>query len=515
MEQVDVRQLAAVLEQLGMLSPRSPVTSAHAPANPEIRGAAHDSRAVIPGNVFICKGAAFRPAFLTAAVERGAVAFACEEAIADELAHVAPGVPQLVVGDIRAAMPHIASLCWGRPEHRLRIVGVTGSKGKTTTTYMLRSILDDGVPGSHAALLGSVEFFDGVEGGESPNTTPEAPELWHRLANAADNGLTMVMEVSSQGLKYGRVEGLAFDIAAITNIGRDHISPIEHPTLDDYIESKLRILSACKRAVIGLDTEHIDRILEAARTVGDLRTFGPPGSGADYWATDITPGPEGLEFVAHTPDWTGEMRLGIPGIFNVDNALCAIALAQMLGATQAQIRAGLYATRIPGRMERISSASGDIVGIVDFAHNGQSFQKFFESVRTEYPERRIVSVFGCTGVKGLERRVQMPPIACAVSDLCIYTEDDPGAEPISQIFEGMLAATPEGSAVELEQDRVQAIRRAVEVCDAWAKEGVEALACVLGKGSETLMLRAQGFEPCEDDRTILERVLRERDAARR
>ncbi len=512
MDSLTIKQLATHLEQLGFLSSQSSVTSENAPGDSAIFGAAHDSRAVFPGNVFICKGVAFRPAFLTSALEKGAVAYVCEEGLASQLAETAPGVPALVVTDIRSAMPHIASFCWGRPEDRLKIVGVTGSKGKTTTTYMLRSILDGGVPGSRAALLGSVEFYDGVESGMSPNTTPEAPELWHRLANAADCGLTMVMEVSSQGLKYGRVEGLTFDIAAVTNIGRDHVSPVEHPTLEDYISSKLHIFDVCGKAVVGLSTEHLDRILKAAEKVEELRTFGAPESGADYWATDITPGEGGTTFTAHTPEWTAELRLGIPGLFNVDNALCAIALAQMLGASYEQIRAGLLVTRVPGRMESVPSATGDIIGIVDFAHNGQSFQKFFESVSQEYPTRRIITVFGCTGVKGLERRTQMPPVACAFSDLCIYTEDDPGAEPLQQIFDGMLAATPEGANVELVNDRVEAIRHAVEVADAWSQEGFQSIICVLGKGEEVRMLRAHGPEPCDEDKVIVERMIRERDA---
>ena len=512
MENTNLQALAAHLDSIGLLSESSPVGPASAElAGTGVTGAAHDSRAVLPGNVFICKGVAFRPAFLTSALEKGAVGYVCEESLAPELAAAAPGVPAIVVTDVRAAMPHVASEAWGRPEDRIQIVGVTGSKGKTTTTYMLRSILDGDEPGSRAGLLGSVEFYDGVESGMSPNTTPEAPELWHRLANAAAHDLTMVMEVSSQGLKYGRVEGLTFDIAAITNIGRDHISPVEHPTLEDYVNSKLRIFNGSSKAVVGTATEHLDEVLAAASHVEELRTFAASDPSADFWASDIVPGTSGATFVAHTPEWTEPMELGIPGLFNVDNALCAIALACMLGIGPEQIRAGLLRTRVPGRMESVASATGDVVAIVDFAHNGQSFSKFFESVSQEYPDRKIVTVFGCTGIKGLERRVQMPPVACAYSDLCIYTEDDPGKEPLQDIFDGMLAATPEGANVELVNDRVEAIGHAVDVADTWAREGTKALVCVLGKGEEVRMLRASGPEPCEEDKVIVERFVRMRD----
>ncbi|MCI1318332.1 MAG: UDP-N-acetylmuramyl-tripeptide synthetase [Atopobiaceae bacterium] len=476
-------------------------------------GAAHDSRAVLPGNVFICKGERFRPAFLAKAAEMGASAYVCEAGAAPELAQAAPGLPALVVSDVRDAMPVVAREAWGRPDERLKIVGLTGSKGKTTTTYMLRSIIDGGVPGSKAGLLGSVEYYDGEGSGPSPNTTPEAPELFRRLSNAADHGLTMVMEVSSQGLKYGRVEGIRFDIAGLTNIGRDHISPVEHPTFEDYVASKMRIFDGAGEAVVLRDLRRMEQVARALEPVSQVSDFAPADREADVWGSDVVPGASGTRFVAHTPAWEQEMALSIPGLFNVDNALCAIAIATRLGIGPDQIRAGLLATSVPGRMERVSSVTGDVVAIVDFAHNGQSFKKFFESVSQEYPGRFIVSVFGCTGVKGIERRTQMPPVACAYSDLCIYTEDDPGTEPLEQIVAGMVAATPEGARYEVVPDRVEAIGRAVEAAGESAAAGRPALVCVLGKGEEARMLRPEGPVPCEEDKAIVARALTERDRA--
>ena len=228
-----------------------------------VRGMTVDSREVEPGNLFVCKGAAFKPAFLASAVERGAGAYLCDASKLDELAGAVPGTPYLAVSDVRRAMALVAPEVYAHPERQLRIVGITGTKGKSTTAYMLKSILDaaDMTP----SILGSIETDDGVEHFESHNTTPEAPELWRHLRNSVDAGRDiMVMEVSSQGLKYDRVLGLPLDIAVFLNIGRDHISGIEHPDFEDYFASKLRIFEQCDTAVVNLGSDYAERILDAA-----------------------------------------------------------------------------------------------------------------------------------------------------------------------------------------------------------------------------------------------------------
>ena len=197
-----------------------------------IDGADCDSRLAMRDHLFICKGTAFKAAYLTDALAKGCCAYLCDKSRTDELAKVAPGVPALVVADdaLRQAMACASAEAWGHPNRDIKIVGITGTKGKSTCAYMLRAILDAGYDAAQAAILGSIDTFDGVERFESVNTTPEAPDLWRHIANVRSSGLPyLVMEVSSQALKYDRVVGLDLDVGCFLNIGRDHISPAAEP----------------------------------------------------------------------------------------------------------------------------------------------------------------------------------------------------------------------------------------------------------------------------------------------
>ncbi len=506
MKSIELGCIADALAHKGLLLPTLSDASRPEVGQLAICGAAHDSRAVEPNNIFICKGERFDASYLQRAIEAGAAAYVCSAELASTLAECAPHTPALVVDDIRRAMPVVARMAWGNPDEKLPVIGITGSKGKTTTTYMLRAMIDGNEAGAHAALLGSVEYYDGTCSGFSSNTTPEAPELYHRLANAARNELTMVMEVSSQGLKYGRVDGMQFDIGVLTNLGRDHISPVEHPSLEDYIASKMLLFARSKSAVI--EGSLLERS-EVARAVSklELTTFSSHDSSCDIYASNITLHDTGTSFVVHTPSWQERMQVGIPGLFNVDNALCAISVAYKLGITPEQIAGALAQVRVPGRMECIASDTADVMGIIDFAHNGQSFERFFESLREVYPQHYIATVFGCTGVKGLERRTQMPPIAAKYSDICVYTEDDPGTEPIENIIADMIDATLPHTNYHVVLDRKEAVHYAVGKAFESAAGGVPALVCVLGKGEETRMLRARGAEPCEPDYDLVQQAI--------
>lgn len=505
-----MKKLAHLLQRRGLLA-----STAHLPIIPEERivvtGADCDSRVVAPGHLFICKGAAFRPAFLLSALEAGAVGYLCEESLAAELAATAPGVPALIVNDVRSAMAYVSAEAWGHPEKNMQVVGITGTKGKTTVAYFVRAILDGEAPLSRAATLGTLETYDGVEQCVSRNTTPEAPDLWRHLANAASKGLDMVMEVSSQGLKYQRVEGLTYDVAAFLNIGIDHVSPIEHPTFEDYLASKLLIFKSAQVAVINadFDPQHAERIAHAAQACDRVVTFslhgGEKGEAApDVWASDVQPTADGISFMVHTPTWAATARIGLTGLFNVENALAAVAIAQQMGCTQEQIVAGLARCRVPGRMDVASSADGRVVAIVDYAHNGMAVQKALATVRESYPDRYIVAVFGATGGKGAERRFEMPPAAAPYADHLVFTEDDPGPEPVEHICEQMVEATPEGTPCTVMLDRTEAVRHAFELARAADKPAV---VCVLGKGHEARQLRKDGPAPMIPDGELVRTLL--------
>jgi len=506
-----------------------------AAANLALTGTDCDSRVVRPHHLFVCKGAAFRAAYLASARDAGVVAYLCDEDHAPALADAFPDLPALVVpgSSLRPAMALASALAWGRPDTDLTIVGTTGTKGKTTVSYMLASILDTGLSAPRTAMIGSVETFDGIDRFESINTTPEAPDLWRHLHNARSSGLThVVMEVSSQGLKYDRVSGLTFDVGTFLNISRDHISPVEHPDFADYFGAKLRLFDITRTAVVNLATDHLGEVLARAQACERMVTFSaardaaekdprpagnanprPAGSadarqtgGAvahpDVWASDVTSGGGRVAFMAHTPDGTEKISLPMPGLFNVDNALAAIAMARELGISREQIAEGLARCQAPGRMEMVTAEGGRLVGIMDFAHNKLAFQRFFPSIREEFPDHAIVAVFGAPGGKAQERRRELAEVAGAWADHIVLTEDDPDREDPADICAQLASNLPDKASYEVVLDRTEATVRAID----WSLEhGRPAVICLLAKGNISWMHRDGRFE---EDITDRERFLR-------
>ena len=490
-----------------------------------VSGMAIDSRIVEPGNLFVCKGAAFRPAFLGGAIEDGAAAYMCEGVGAElgvpsELLAVSPLTPALVVSNVRRAMAIVAPAVYGNPEKGLHIVGITGTKGKSTVAYMLRSIFS--AAGIDASILGSIETDDGFVHEESHNTTPEAPDLWCHLYNTTRAGRDhMVMEVSSQGLKYDRVLGLPLEIGCFLNIGRDHISGVEHPDFEDYFTSKLRIFDQCSIAVVNARTEHVDRVLAAAAHADQVVTFavehaqGQPDDRrtveVQFSATDIAQLPTGgLAFTVRERASSGQtacaerVELGMPGLFNVDNALAAVVMARLLGVDYDSIRAGLAQIRVPGRMELVSSADGKVLAIVDYAHNELSFETLFKSVKAEYPDRRVVALFGAPGGKAQERREALPRVAGAYADHIVYTEEDPAHERVEDICAELASNTPAGVSHEVILDREQAVRQVLASVLAAAERSVVLL---LAKGDETRQHRGDEYPEVKSDLALAREVL--------
>lgn len=488
MNTIAASSLAELLASHGLLDHTVNLVQDVPAHDPQVSGADSDSRFVQPDHLFVCKGAAFKPAYLTSALQKGAVAYLCDATHVDELTSIARGVPAIVASDLRPAMALAAEAAWAHPEKNLQVVGITGTKGKSTTSYILRSILDGDASGARCGIIGSIETFDGVERAESINTTPEPCDLWRHVANTANSGLPyLVMEVSSQALKYHRVDGLGLDVAVFLNIGRDHISPLEHPNWEDYFTSKLRIFEQARTAVVNLESDHLDRILDAAQSCERVLCFSAVGArrhghDADVWCDHVESGFGKNAFVVHTPSWTARVELSMPGLFNVDNALAAIAVCELLGVSQQSVVSGLAHVSVPGRMELVPSPDGKVMGIVDFAHNAMSFSKFGPSVRREFPGWRVVSVFGATGDKAVERRAELPAEAAKWSDHMIFTKDDPGHERVEDICQAMANATPKGSSYEIVPDRAQAVQRAVDL--AYQQEA-NTVVCVLARGTES------------------------------
>ena len=460
-----------------------------------VTGASCDSRSVRPGDLFVCKGAAFRPAFLESALAAGAVAYLCDAAHEGELADRAPGVPALVASDLRRAMAVASAEAFGHPDRDLPTVGITGTKGKTTTAYMLRSIVDAARGEKSCGMIGTVETFDGRADEPSRNTTPEAPDLWRHLANAREAGLAaLVMEVSSQALKYDRTYGVRLDVACFLNIGLDHISPVEHTDFEDYFTSKLKIFSQCETAVVNLDSDHADRVLEAASRAPSTLTFGIGRPEADAWADGIAHSEEGVAFTLHLDGWERRVQLPFPGDFSVSNALAAALSAQLLGIGPDAIAEGLARTRVPGRMEFYRSADRQLTAIVDYAHNKLAFESLLSAVAGTFRGARVIAVFGAVGGKARERRHELPEVAARYADYVVLTADDPWTEDPLDICHEMERSLPEGYPHEVVIDREAAAARAFELA-----EGEKSVVLLLAKGHEAYQLTRDGFVPCTSD----------------
>ena len=437
-----------------------------------------NSREAVPGTLFLCKGAHFKADYLADAARRGAFAYVSESP------YPGTGVPCVLVKDMRQAMARLAVKYYNDPSVRLKVVGITGTKGKSTTAYYLKSVLDGYLAPRRCGVISSIGTYDGAEEFESHLTTPEPLDLQRHFANALAAGLEyVVMEVSSQALKYHRTLGTRFAAAAFLNIGADHISPIEHPDFDDYFHSKLKLFAQADQCCVNLDCEHAGEILEAARSAcPTVFTFSRRDPAASVYAHDVRKVGEDLLFQAEGARLGGNYRLTMPGLFNVDNALAAIALCQGLGA------------------------DGNVTAIVDYAHNRMSFEALFRSTAQEYPGRRIVAVFGCPGKKALDRRRDLGQVAGQYAGLVLLTEEDSGEEDTLSICQEI--AEHVACPCRIEPNRGEAIRQAVLSC----RE--PSVLLITGKGAETRQKRGLEYIDTPSDVDYVRAFLQEYDARR-
>ncbi len=493
----------ALLEERGLLS--APVPEGLDRSAP-VELVSYDSREVVPGTLFICKGAHFKEEFLAAAREKGAVAYV------SETPHPDSPLPCIPVSDMRRTIAPLADLYYDHPSRRLKVIGVTGTKGKSSTTYYLKYILDEYLAGEgkpESGVISSIDTYDGAERYESHITTPDAVELQRHFARALDAGIGyLTMEVSSQALKYHRSLCTRFAAACFLNIGYDHISAIEHPDFEDYFASKLRIFAQAEHCCVNLDCEHAGRILQAARDSGKpVYTFSKKDPEADVYASQLRKQGDDILFRVRTRRFQREFRLTMPGLFNVENALAAIAVCEALDIPERCIYVGLMKARVPGRMEVYSNADGAVTAIVDYAHNRLSFETLFRSVRAEYPGRRVVIVFGCPGGKAQDRRHDLGEVAGKYADLVMLTEEDSGEEDTLSICQEISRAVDaQGCEWSIEPNRGEAIRQAVLSC----RE--PSVLLITGKGAETRQKRGREYIDVPSDVEYVRAFLQEYDA---
>lgn len=430
----------------------------------------YDSRDVSDGTLFICKGAGFVPAYLQAAAGKGAVAYLSEQPV--------PGAPEyltpVLVKDIRRAMAVVACRFYCDPSSCMKLIGFTGTKGKTTSAYMSRSIMAE--TGVSWGLMGSIETDTIRRVIPSRLTTPEAPDFQKCLREMVDAGAPGAsVEVSSQGLQYHRVDGTFFACGVFLNLSEDHISPREHRDFDEYLAAKARLFTMCKTGIVNNDDTNTPRIL-ARSACEKLLTFGIDRQ-ADVMAREIVYTPSGTDFTLVTPWFEGRAELHMPGRFNLMNALAAVAACGHLGAPFEAVHSGLASVQVRGRAEVLNG--GGITVVVDFAHNKLSFETLVSAMRENYPGRRIVVVFGSVGGKAFARRRDLGLAAAALCDYSYVTSDHPGPENPLEICKEIARYIEQGrGAYEICVDRKTAIEKAIGT----AREGDVLL--LLGKGQE-------------------------------
>ena len=462
----------------------------------------YDTRQAGPGSLLFCKGH-FRPEYLDSCGPKGPAAYVAQQ---DLSAHTkAPGI---IVNDVRKSMSLLASAFYGRPQDRLTLVGITGTKGKTTTAYFLQAMLSR-LSGGRAALLSSVDnCLDGRHYQESQLTTPESLDLFRMMRHAVDAGMRyMVMEVSSQAYKVDRVYGLTFDLGAFLNISPDHISPIEHPSFEDYFYCKRRITYNSRQLVLGADTRGADLIRQDARAAGvPVTTFGDGTRQADFLVRKA-PG-EGDDYLIGPSD--GALRpvsLSMDGDFNALNAAAALAMLTRLGLEpdSGAIQA-MGNVRIAGRMERFKADNR--VVYVDYAHNKASVTALLNFVDERYGERKplITLVSGSAGGKAIDRREGIVSAAQDRVDRLILTADDEDGESSDQVDQQMLGfVTNPNLDVSIEPDRAQAIKQAVG--DPGRPGDRLRVTLVIGKGEERWIKKDGSHVPYEGDDHVVARLL--------
>jgi UDP-N-acetylmuramoyl-L-alanyl-D-glutamate--2,6-diaminopimelate ligase len=468
-----------------VLSPSSVV--GRAPA--QVRALAYDVRAVEPGSLFFCvRGSRVDGHELAReAVERGAVALVVERP-------VEAAVPQLVVPSTRAAMPIAAAELYGRPSHELEVVGVTGTNGKTTTAFLLHSILL--AAGRKPGLLGNIVRRVGAESRPAALNTPEAIDLQRLLREmVAAGNRSCAMEASSHASTQGRLDRVRFSALVFTNLSQDHLD--FHGTMDAYFEAKQRLFLAEPRppAAVNVGDPWGARLAERlAGGPAPLLTFGLAGAG-DVRPERLEIGPRGARLRVDGISLETELR----GSFNVENVLAAVAAARLVGVSDDAIAAGVASLRsVPGRLEPVDEGQPFTV-LVDYSHKPDALAAALSAVR-DLAEGRVLCVFGCGGDRDRGKRPVMGRIAAERADVAILTSDNPRSEDPLAIIEEVAAGAPAG-ALEIDPDRRAAIRRAIELA------GPGDVVLLAGKGHEQGQELAGTVHPF-DDREVAREALR-------
>ena len=457
----------------------------------------NDSRKVTEGSVFVCISGAVSDghAFARDVAEKGAAALVVEKDV-----DVPQNVTVIRVEDTRYALALMSAAYFGYPAEKLKVIGITGTKGKTTTTYMVKSILE-GV-GHKVGLIGTIEALIGEKSIPANNTTPESYTIHKYFAEMVEAGCdSVVMEVSSQGLMLHRTAGIMFEIGIFTNLGEDHIGPNEHKDFEDYKRCKGILFTQCRLGIANVDDPWYEDVFKGATC--KVETFGFTEK-ADLRAVDIEhitrPGYLGVRYhVSGLMDF--DVEIDIPGDFSVYNSLTAIAVCRHFDVPVENIQKALKVAKVRGRIEMVK-VSDEFTMMIDYAHNAMSLESLLHTLRDYKPER-IVTIFGCGGNRSKTRRYEMGEVSGRMSDFTIITSDNPRFEEPQDIIDDIITGIKktDGEYIAI-CDRKEAIRYSIE-------HGRPGDVIVLaGKGHETYQ-EIKGVKYDMDDRILVKEVLEE------
>ena len=464
----------------------------------EISSVVYDSRKIKQGAVFVCIKGTVRAGqdFIPEMMKNGAVAFVVER----EDIEIVDGFTYILVENARIALAELAAAYFDYPAEKLKKIGITGTKGKTTTAYMVKAILDSA--GIKTGLIGTIECIVGEQHIPSVNTTPESYVIQENFRKMVDAGAeAVVMEVSSQALMMHRVAGFVFDIGVFTNLEPDHIGGYEHKDFDDYMQCKSMLFQNCKLGIFNGDSPYLTGVMKGHTC--KVETFGY-GKSNDIRATKVQllkkEGTLGVKYLVNSIE-NYEVEVNVPGSFTVYNSLAAIAICNHFGVDTTKIKSALNNITIKGRVEILPVAKTYTL-MIDYAHNAMSLESLLTTLRAYHPAH-LICMFGCGGNRAKSRRYEMGEVSSRLADLTVVTSDNPrNEEPmdiINDIIEGINIT---GGAYVVVPDRKEAIRYCME----HAKEGD--IIVLAGKGHENYQ-EVKGIKYLMDERELIADIIKE------
>lgn len=463
----------------------------------EISSLVYDSRKVEEGSLFVCISGTVRDAhdFIPEVIEKGAKAIIIEKDVTP-----VDGITYIKVENSRLALAITSAAYFGYPAEKLKTIGITGTKGKTTTTYMVKSILESA--GIKTGLIGTIESIVGDERIPAVNTTPESYRVQELFAEMVEKGLdAVVMEVSSQALMLHRVSGFTFDIGVFTNLEPDHIGENEHKDFADYMHCKSLLFRQCKKGIFNGDSEHIDGILEGHTC--EVIKYGY-GKDNDIVASDVKllnqHGALGVKYHI-SGNVNMDVEVNVPGTFSVYNSLTAVAICQEFNVAEDKVKKALMNVHVKGRIELIP-VSKKFTVMIDYAHNAMALESLLTTLKA-YEPGRLVCLFGCGGNRAKSRRYEMGEVSSKLADLTVVTSDNPrNEEPMDIINDILIGVKKADGEYVTVPDRKEAIR----YCLTHAKEGD--IIVLAGKGHEDYQ-EIKGVKHHMDERELINEVIKE------